>query len=214
MRINTNQLKKLAQNTRRKLIQQVGAKVDYILSTDSAELRDVSDSVKRLRKDIDRSTREDVIEQVAYTWFNRLTALRYMDLHDYQPLGLRIISPRDTGGEIELYQAALQSQLPDELKVDQQQISQLLTGQITSRNPHTEVMRILLVATCQNLHQVMPFLFDRINSYAELLLPDDLLSDQSVLADFRRGMTAENSAEVEVIGWLYQFYISEKKDAV
>src|SRR5690606_4127393 len=61
---------------------------------------------------------------------------------------------------------------------------------------------------------IMPFLFERINGYTELLLPEDLLSDQSILAEFRKGMTEENAREVEVIGWLYQFYIAEKKDAV
>src|SRR5690606_29649499 len=214
MSINTNQLKKFAQNTRNKLLQQVGARLDYILSVDSAEMRDVADIVKRLQQDIDRTSREEVIDQVAYTWFNRLTALRYMDLHDYQPLGLRIISGRDGSGEAEIYQAALRHQLPAELEVDRERISQLITGHIASRNPHNEIMSMLLVAACQNLSKIMPFLFERINGYTELLLPEDLLSDQSILADFRKGMTEANAREVEVIGWLYQFYISEKKDAV
>ena len=90
----------------------------------------------------------------------------------------------------------------------------LLRGKITSSDPQGEAYRLLLVAVCNYWHRVMPFLFERIHDYAELLMPEDLLSESSILAQTREAMTAETCEDVEVIGWLYQFYISEKKEAV
>src|SRR5690606_447121 len=72
----------------------------------------------------------------------------------------------------------------------------------------------VLIAVCNDLHRIFPFLFERIDDYSELLLPDDLTSPFSIIADVVKGMSAEDCAEVEIIGWLYQFYISEKKDEV
>ncbi len=83
-----------------------------------------------------------------------------------------------------------------------------------SADPQTEAYRLLLVAICNDWYRGMPFLFERIDDYTELLLPDDLLSNASILAYLREAMTPDVCGDVEVIGWLYQFYISEKKDEV
>ena len=93
-------------------------------------------------------------------------------------------------------------------------VNELLGGKLPSTDPQTEAYRALLVASCNSLHRLMPFLFARIEDYTELLLPDDLLSDNAVLAQTCAVLTPENCQNVEVIGWLYQFYISEKKDDV
>lgn len=107
---------------------------------------------------------------------------------------------------------AKQGHIPSELNVDHERINDLLNGKIPSNNPQNEVYKTLLIAACNHLHNVFPFLFEHINDYTELLLPDDLTSEFSILQDVRDGMTPEDCQEVEIIGWLYQFYISEVND--
>ena len=83
-----------------------------------------------------------------------------------------------------------------------------------SSNAQNEVYKELLIGACNQLHSIFPFLFEKIDDYTELLLPDDLTSEFSIIHEFIEGMVQEDCQEVEVIGWLYQFYISEKKDEV
>lgn len=212
--MNTNQIKRFAQETRRKLLEQVSAKLNFVLTTDSAELREKTKQLKQLRQELGRTTKEQLIEKVAYTWFNRLMALRFMDANDYQPLGIRIITPKDGYTIPELLDEAKRGNLPEELRINRERIYKLLDNKIPSTNPQNEVFKELLIATCNHLNTNFPFLFEKINDYTELLLPDDLTSDFSIVKDIRDGMNAENCLNVEIIGWLYQFYISEKKDEV
>ena len=212
--MNTNQLKKFAQEARRKLLEQVGAKLNFVLTTDSAELREKTEQLKQLRQELSRTTKEQLIEKVAYTWFNRLMALRFMDVNDYQPLGIRIITPKDGYTIPEILDEAKRGNLHDELKVKRQKIFDLLDNKIPSTNPQNEAYKELLIGTCNHLNTTFPFLFEKINDFTELLLPDDLTSDFSIVKDVRDGMLTEDCKHVEIIGWLYQFYISEKKDAV
>ncbi len=212
--MNTNHLKKFAQEARRKLLEQVGAKLNFVLTTDSAELREKTEQLKQLRQELTRINKEQLIEKVAYTWFNRMMALRFMDVNDYQPLGIRIITPKDRYTIPELLDEVKRGNIPDELKVNRQRISDLLDNRIPSKNPQNEVFKELLIAACNHLHTTLPFLFEEINDYTELLLPDDLTSDFSIVKDVRDGMPLDDSQKVEIIGWLYQFYISEKKDEV
>ena len=90
----------------------------------------------------------------------------------------------------------------------------MLDGRARSRDPQGEAYRLLVVAACNHWHGLMPFLFEPIADETELLMPDDLLSASSVPAKLRAVMTDEACRDVEIIGWLYQFYISEKKDEV
>jgi type II restriction/modification system DNA methylase subunit YeeA len=152
-------------------------------------------------------------EAVAYTWFNRFAALRYMELHDYLGHGHRALSS-STGNlpdilthAADLAQSGADSGLPglNAAKV----VEMKLAG-----NRDGELYRMLLVAQCNALNAGMPFLFERIDDDTELLLPDNLLRTDSVVAKLVQGVPEEDWAEVEVIGWLYQFYISEKKDQV
>ena len=212
--MNTSNLKRFAQLSRRKLITQVGARLELVLSSDSAELRDKTAQLRMLREEINRSSKAMVIDKVAYTWFNRLMALRFMDVNDYQPLGIRVVTPRDGHTLPEILQEAKQGHIPDELPVKKQHIFDLLDGRIPAANPQNEAYKALLTGVCNHLHQVFPFMFEHINDYTELLLPDDLTSIYSIVYDVREGMQPEDCAEVEIIGWLYQFYISEKKDEV
>lgn len=212
--MNTNALKKFAQEARRKLLEQVGAKLEYVLHTDTPELREKADQVQKLKKAIQDTSKEQIIDKVTYTWFNRFMALRFMDANDYQPIGIRVLTPKDGFTLPELLDEAKQGHIPEELSVKNQRIYDLLDGKIPSNNAQNEAYKDLLIGACNHLNKVFPFLFERINDYTELLLPDDLTSELSIIQDIRDGMSIEDCAEVEVIGWLYQFYISEKKDEV
>jgi len=212
--MNTNTLKKFAQEARKKLVAQIGAKMDYVLNTDSVELREKEPQVNRLKEEIAKSSKIQVIDKVAYTWFNRLMALRFMDVNDFQPLGVRVISPKDGFTTPELLEEVKQGHIPTDLLVKKDRIFDLLDGKIPSPNSQNEVFKELLIGACNHLHKTLPFLFERINDYTDLLLPDDLISEFSIVQDIRNGMSAEDCKEVEIIGWLYQFYISEKKDQV
>jgi len=212
--MNTNNLKRFAQETRRKLLEQVSSRLTFILNADTVLLREKTDQIKQLREELNRTPKEQLIEKVAYTWFNRLMALRFMDANDYQPLGLRIITPKDGYTIPELLDEAKKGNISEELRVDSKRVFALLYNEIPSSNPQNEAYKELLIAACNHLNSVLPFLFERINDYTELLLPEDLTSDFSVVTDIRNGMIIEDCRFVEIIGWLYQFYISEKKDEV
>ena len=208
--MNTNALKKFAQEARRKLIEQVSSKLEYVLNTDSPELREKADQVRKLRETINMSSKAEVIDKVTYTWFNRFIALRFMDANEYQPIGIRVLTPKDGYTLPELLDEAKQGHIPAELSVKKQHIFDLLHGKTPSANAQDEAYKELLIGACNHLNKVFPFLFERINDYTELLLPDDLTSELSIVQDIRDGMTVEDCSEVEIIGWLYQFYISEK----
>lgn len=212
--MNTNQLKKFAQEARRKLIDQVSVKLNYVLTSDSAELREKGTAIQKLKKALRETSKEQLIDKVAYTWFNRFVALRFMDANDYQPIGVQALSPLDGFTTPEILDEAKRGHIHDELQVDRRKIGDLLDGRIPSSNAQNEVYKLLLTGVCNHLHKTFPFLFERIDDYTELLLPDDLTSEFSIIHDIRDGMSKEDCKEVEIIGWLYQFFISEKKDEV
>ena len=212
--MNTNALKKFAQEARRKLMALISARLEFVLSTDSSFIREKADQVEKLKEAIKSSSKEQIVEKVTYTWFNRFMALRFMDVNDYQPIDIRVLTPKDNFTLPAILDEAKQGNIPDELKVDKQRIFDLLDGKIPSTNGQNEAYKELLIGACNHLNSVFPFLFERINDYTELLLPDDLTSELSIIQDIRDGMGTEDCAEVEVIGWLYQFFISEKKDEV
>lgn len=212
--MNTNILKKFAQQTRTKLMEQISSKLEYVLNTDSVELREKSEQVNKLKEILSKSTKQEIVERVSYTWFNRLMALRFMDVNDYQPIGTKVITPNDGYTLPEILDEAKRGHISDDLNLNRQKIYDILDGKIPSSNPQNEAYKELLIASCNHLSSVFPFLFERINDYTELLLPDDLTSELSIIQDVRDGMSAEDCKEVEIIGWLYQFYISEKKDEV
>lgn len=211
--MNTNQLKRFAQEARTKLLQQVGAKMNFVLSQDTSELRGRADTLQKLNEEIHRHGKEAVIDKVGYTWFNRLVALRFMDVNGYQPIGLSVVSPA-TSDHVspQILTEAHSGNIPGELKVNKTQLFDILDGRQPSNNPDNEVYRMLLVAACNHLSHLFPFLFERIEDYTELLLPDDLTSPFSIVTDVVNGMAEEDCREVEIIGWLYQFYISEKNE--
>jgi len=213
--MDTSTLKKFAQLARRALLEQVSAKLKLVLAENSAARRERAEAVKKLEEAIRSHGKEQVIEQVAYIWFNRFCALRFMDVNRYNRVN--VVSPADPGQfQPEILAEAKMGHIDEEMVHDKirQQIFDLLAGRAPSRDPQGEAYRLLVVAACNYWNKAMPFLFQRIDDYTELLMPDDLLSGNSILAYTREAMTPDACEDVEVIGWLYQFYISEKKDEV
>ncbi len=150
------------------------------------------------------------VEAVAYTWFNRFAALRYMELHDYLEHGHRVLSSREGNLPDVLAHAA---DLAENKHLPGLNSAQVIEMKLAG-NRDGELYRLLLIAQCNALSNTMPFLFERIDDETELLLPDNLLRTDSVIAKMVAEIAEEDWAEVEIIGWLYQFYISEKKDQV
>ncbi|MFJ4236115.1 BREX-1 system adenine-specific DNA-methyltransferase PglX [Serratia nevei] len=150
-----------------------------------------------------------LVEHCAYTWFNRLCAIRYMEIHGYLDHGFHMLShPNNpTGFEVLDHVPEVAEALLPEKKA--QLVDMKLSG-----NQDETIYRELLLAQCHALHRAMPFLFEVVDDEAELLLPDNLTRTDSILRGLVDGIPEEDWQEVEVIGWLYQFYISEKKDAV
>ena len=212
--MDTSKLKRFAQYARRTLLDQVSGKLDVVLAPQSAARRERAQVVAELEKLISNSGRDNVTERVAYTWFNRFCALRFMDVNRYTRIG--VVSPAEGQFQPEILAEAKMGHIDEEMVPSQirQKILDLLAGRAPSNDSQGEAYRLLVVAACNAWHQSMPFLFERIDDYTELLMPDDLLSGNSILAYTREAMTPDACEDVEVIGWLYQFYISEKKDAV
>ena len=199
MATNTAALKTFAQETRKKLISLISTKMDFILTQDTAELRGFESQIAKLKSAIASKGKELVVEEVAYTWFNRVMALRYMDANGYTDL--KVVTPGMGQMRPEILQEAMAGNIDEDLRVK------------VDDNPKEAVLyRRLLVAVCNQYGENMPFLFEHICDYTEMLLPDDLLSDQSFVTDIRNGMTDEDCQNVEVMGWLYQFYITDRKD--
>lgn len=149
------------------------------------------------------------VEAVAYAWFNRLAALRFMELHDYLGHGRRVLS-NPQGGLPEVLAYALdlaESNVLPGLSAD-------TVRQLKLANQDPELYRLVLIAQCNALHQAMPFLFEQLGDETELLLSENLLLTDSVVAKLVQSIPEEDWQQIEIIGWLYQFYISEKKDQV
>ncbi|OYY96514.1 MAG: SAM-dependent methyltransferase [Sphingomonadales bacterium 28-56-43] len=212
--MDTSKLKKFAQFARRALITQVSARLESVITENSAARREHPDAMRKLEAAIAKDGKDQVIERVAYIWFNRFSALRFMDVNELN--AVRFVSPVSGQFQPEILAEAKaghmdEGRVPDRIR---EQVRSLLDGRTPSSDAQTEAYRLLIVAICNDLHKAMPFLFERIDDYTELLLPDDLLSNASILAYVREAMTPDVCEDVEVIGWLYQFYISEKKDEV
>jgi len=211
--MDTNKLKRLAQDARTYLIGQVSSKLGLVLAEGSAARREVPTAVRELERNIQVTSQAQVIEKVAYTWFNRFTALRFMDANGYT--NPRVVTPAEGATRPEILADAVAGHFDEAIPANTRAtVTALLDGRMPSRDAQGEAYRLLLVAMCNHWHGHMPFMFEKIADFTELLMPEDLLSPDSVLAGLRTEMTDEDCQDVEVIGWLYQFYISEKKNRV
>ena len=162
---------------------------------------------QRLVERIQRNGFEMTLAGHAYSWFNRFAALRYMELHGYLDHGCRVLSHPSGSNMPEIFEQAVDVALPG---LNRNKVIELrLAG-----HKDNDLYRLLIIAQCNALHSAMPFLFDKIDSETELLLPDNLLHSDSLIRKLVADIPEEDWQEVEIIGWLYQFYISEKKDEV
>jgi type II restriction/modification system DNA methylase subunit YeeA len=221
MPVNTAALKTFAPAMRRQLMEAVGRKLDLLLNSQTPDtLSTYAKQIAELREQ-EEENREQLLERVAYTWFNRLCALRYLDARGWHPFGCKVLMPAAEGEtQPELLKLMRAGNLPADLQshTDQDRLHGLLDGQIQTAiagaDPQGEVYRQLVLAVCRCYHELLPNLFEGLDDASELLLPDDLLSDGSIVGAFRKEITDDDCQDVESLGWLYQFYIAEKKDEV
>ena len=189
--METSKLKKFAQFARRSLLEQVTAKLKLVLADESPARRERPQAIKKLEEAVTDQGKEQVIERVAYIWFNRFCALRFMDVNRYNRIG--IVSPAEGQFQPEILADAKMDHIDEEMVSEstRQKIFALLDGKTPSQDPQGEAYRLLVVAACNYWYSAMPFLFERIDDYTELLMPDDLLSGNSILSYTREAMTPD-----------------------
>lgn len=183
-------------------------KGDLLLIGDQVFPLSVMKSREKLIKRIQTSSFEQTIDYIAYSWFNRLCAIRYMECKGLLDHGRRVLSSADgSAGLPQILEECLDIDLPG---LNASRVAELkLDG-----NKDEELYRELLLAQCHALNQVMPLLFEQVSDESELLLPDNLTKTDSLIRDLVSSIPEEDWSDVQIIGWLYQFYISEKKDQV
>lgn len=219
--METSALKTFATWAREALINEVSARIAAVMAPGSPERVELPKSVAALESAIKEAGSGDtgravVADRVAYTWFNRIVALRFMDANGYTGIG--VVSPQHgiEGGQPEILAEAKRGSFDDEAvsPTVRNAVSALLNGTRPSGDPQGEAYALLLTEYCRHWRRAMPFMFERAGDFTELLVPGNLMADGSVLNRAVTLMTSDVCQDVEVIGWLYQFYISERKDEV
>lgn len=162
---------------------------------------------EKLVQRIENTSFTQVQENAAYTWFNRFAAIRYMELKGFLSHGRKVLSHPDKEKGFQILDDAIDIDLAG---LDKQKVrAYKLDG-----GKDEELYRLLILAQCRKLNKAMPFLFEAIDDETELLLPDNLTATNSIIRSMVDDLPEGDWDDVEVIGWLYQFYISEKKDQV
>lgn len=219
--METAPLKSFATWARNALIREVTARIAAVLAPGSSERVEQERAVAALEKAVTGAGGGDkgraaVADKVAYTWFNRIMALRFMDANGYTGIG--VVSPQSgvEVGQPEILAEAKRGVIDTEVvsRKTRAAVAGLLDGTRGSGDPQGEAYALLLADYCRHWNRAMPFMFEREGDYTELLIPANLLADDSVLNRSVKVLTADVCKDVEVIGWLYQFYISERKDEV
>ena len=231
MLMDYSKLKKFAQYARKLLMEEISSKLDSLLSAENSSVRanpqafhslkEALENLKKTTKD-EKEAKNALVERVSYIWFNRFCALRFMDLNNFT--SMKVVSPLKGEFNPEILASAKAGYIDSEI-ISQaehvQEIKNLLNGTKTSEDPFTEAYKLLLIGVCKYYSKQMPFLFSMIEDYTQLLIPEDLFSGNSILTLIRENLYPErcvnesdSSPNVEVIGWLYQYYISERKDEV
>ncbi|PFO83576.1 BREX-1 system adenine-specific DNA-methyltransferase PglX [Bacillus cereus] len=163
----------------------------------------------KLIQKIEEKGFEQVIGEVAYIWFNRFIAIRFMEVNEYLPTGIRVLSSAQEG-KIEPDVIGEITNIADELELNLD-----IVYRLQDENETEDLFKYILVKQCNKLGEIMPMMFEQIQDYTELLLPDNLLVEGSVVRDLVSKIDeADWKEQVEIIGWLYQFYIFEEKDRV
>ncbi|WP_320992818.1 BREX-1 system adenine-specific DNA-methyltransferase PglX [Enterocloster bolteae] len=218
--MDKNAIKKFAVWARRELIERVSQKAmqygiekDNIVdvAADSVGGKVLTDTQKNQRRalisQINAKGYEEVMEEVAYTWFNRLIALRFMEVNGYLPTRVRVFTDEENNFKPQIIDEALHLDL-DGLNMEK-------VYEFKNANQTEELYKYLLITQCNALNSVLPGMFQRISDYTELLLPDNLLREGSVIEQMISSVPEEDWRDaVQIIGWLYQFYNTEPKQEV
>lgn len=230
--MDKNVLKKFAIESRQELMEKVANKINryfvdeefnvnqngevYVLVNDKHTLRLTKSEYENrqlLVKRIKEITLEQVIEEAAYTWFNRIIAIRYMEIHDYLPLtkdnqslGVRVLSSKDNTPDPEIMK--ISNLISPDLDIS---FNKEYYGTIQDNNKRFEYILLLV---CKKLGKVIPQVFDGITDYIDILIPDNLLNDSGYVTKLLNDVSEDNFEQVEIIGWLYQYYNQSEKDRV
>ena len=218
--MDKNEIKKFAVWARRELIERVSQKAmqygiekDNIVdaAADSINGKVLTDTQKNQRRalisQINAKGYEEVMEEVAYTWFNRLIALRFMEVNGYLPTRVRVFTDEENNFKPQIIDEALH--------LDLNGLNMEKVYEFKNANQTEELYKYLLITQCNALNSVLPGMFQRISDYTELLLPDNLLREGSVIEQMISTIPEEDWQDaVQIIGWLYQYYNAEKKDKV
>ena len=218
--MDKNIIKKFAVWARTELIARVSLKgVEYGITEDNIEDAN-ADSVggkvltadeKKQRQaliaEINDKGYKQVMEEVAYTWFNRFSALRFMEVNGYIPSHVRVFTDEENNFKPQIIAEAIHLDLDG---LDMEKVYELKDAEKTE-----ELYKYLLIVQCNALNTILPGMFQKIADYTELLLPDNLLREGSVIQQMIELIPEEDWKDaVQIIGWLYQYYNSEKKDDV
>ena len=218
--MDKNAIKKFAVWARTELIARVSMKgVEYGITEDNIEDAN-ADSVggkvltadeKKQRQaliaEINDKGYKQVMEEVAYTWFNRFSALRFMEVNGYLPSHVRVFTDEENNFKPQIITEAIHLDLDG---LDMEKVYELKDAEKTE-----ELYKYLLIVQCNALNKILPGMFQRLSDYTELLLPDNLLREGSVIQQMIELIPEDDWKDaVQIIGWLYQYYNSEKKDDV
>ena len=223
--MDKNAIKKYAVWARKELIARVTQKAEQYEITEKKTTPADADSIggrvltaaeKKQRQaliaKINQDGFEQVMEEVAYTWFNRFTALRFMEVNNYLPSHTRIFT--NEKGEFK------PQILVDAIQLDLEGLNMDKVFELKDANKTEELYKYLLITQCNSLSGILPRMFQKIEDYTELLLPDYLLREGSIIDKMIDMVPEDNfdirseNGQVEILGWLYQYYISEKHDEV
>ena len=218
--MDKNAIKKYAVWARKELISRVAQKAQQYGITETEMVDAGADSVngkvlsaeemqqrRALIAQINEKGYQQVMEEVAYTWFNRFSALRFMEVNGYLPSHVRVFTDENNAFKPQILAEALHLELD---KLDKDKVYALKETEQTE-----ELYKYLLIVQCNALNSILPGMFQTIADYTELLLPDNLLREGSVIEQMISQIPEDNWKDaVQIIGWLYQYYNSEKKDEV
>lgn len=192
----------------------IGTAEPYSISGEAVRQRDkLIEVIQQKEKDTDYKTAyQYVIEEVAYTWFNRLIAIRFMEVNDYLPSHIRVLSSESRKLEPDLVTTPFDAELPFTAEEEAQ------IFQLKQDNKLDEVFRILFLKQCNALNEILPALFEKTKNYTELLLSLSVIDQDGVVYHLIHDIpeddfNIERGGQVEIIGWLYQYYNTEPKAA-
>ena len=192
----------------------IGTAEPYSISGEAVRQRDkLIEVIQQKEKDTDYKTAyQYVIEEVAYTWFNRLIAIRFMEVNDYLPSHIRVLSSESGKLEPDLVTTPFDAELPFTTEEETQ------IFQLKQDNKLDEVFRILFLKQCNALNEILPALFEKTKNYTELLLSLSVIDQDGVVYHLIHDIpeddfNIERGGQVEIIGWLYQYYNTEPKAA-